>query len=274
LNTTHPLRWLALIGLDQPALPDEKDVCQELARQFPAAPPLIVANSTPRLITGTFGQLTVAATLVPHPIPWTQLEGPCATAWYWPQAADSLRKHSAHLLVTLVDESGQAVEKSNCLTQFVTALTTALSLEGSSMEIADPVLGIFWGPSRMVHPCQAFVEQALQMTLQNLPLYLWIDFRIETSQSEQQPEIEYLRLYTTGLEALGQSELEVPHYQGNPQQLLELVYNVAHYLVEKRKAVNDGDTIGLTDQVQATIRHSKSMLDGTTDTLWIEFQSE
>jgi hypothetical protein len=135
-------------------------------------------------------------------------------------------------------------------------------------------LGIFWGPGRMVHPYQAFVEQALQMTSENLPLYLWIDFRVETVPSEQQPGNEYFRLYTTGLEALGQSELEVAQYQGNPQQLLELVYNVAHYLVEKRKAVNDGDTIGLTDQVQASIRHSKSMLDGTTDTLWVEFQSE
>ena len=48
-------------------------------------------------------------------------------------------------------------------------------------------------------------------------------------------ERQSFRLYTTGLEALGQTELEVPRYQGNPQQLLELAYNVAHYLIDRRK---------------------------------------
>jgi len=269
----HPLRWLALIALDSSAMPAERDVCKELVNQFPAAPPLKKTNITDSLLTGSLGPYTVAATLVPQPIPWTRLEGPCATAWYWPQAADTLRPHTAHLLVTLVDEGSRPVEKSICLTQFVTALATACLKPGSSATITNQALGIFWGPGRLVHPTQAFVEQALQMGPKDLPLYLWIDFRIETIPSDQQPGNERFRLYTTGLEALGQTELEVSRYQGNPQQLLELVYNVAHYLVGQHKVVNDGDTIGLTDQVQATIQQRKSMLDGTTEALGLEFQT-
>jgi hypothetical protein len=270
---THPLRWLALIALDSPAIPVEQDICMELASQFPAAPPLKTSASTDSLITGTVGQYTIATTLVPRPIPWSQLEGPCAAAWYWPQAADSLRDHAAHLLVTLVDEGSQSVDKSICLTQFVTALATTFSSPDSRMATNAQALGIFWGPGRLIHPRQAFVDQALQMTPNNLPLYLWIDFRIESIPSDQQAGNELFRLYTTGLETFGQTELEVPQYQGNPQQLLELVYNVAHYLIDQHKVVNDGDTIGLTDQVQATIHRRKSILDGTTDALCLEFQS-
>ena len=46
--------------------------------------------------------MTAAVTLVKQPIPWSQLEGPAAAAaWYWPEAAETLRPHEAHLLVTL-----------------------------------------------------------------------------------------------------------------------------------------------------------------------------
>jgi len=271
---THPLRWLALIALDTPEMPAEQEIRESLDRQFPKAGPLVATESTNSLITGTLEQYTVAAALVPRPIPWPQLEGPCDTAWYWPQAADTLRNHGAHLLVTLVDEGGKSVDKSIHLTQWVTALTTAFFPPNSQATSRATPLGIFWGPGRLIHPRQAFVDQALQMTRSNLPLYLWIDFRIETIPADRPPDGDSLRLYTTGLEALGQTELEVSEHRGNPQQLLEFVYNVAHYLLAQRKIVNDGDTIGLTDQVQATIHQGKSMLDGTTDVLCLEFQTQ
>ncbi len=252
----HPLRWLALIALDQPMLPEFDEVAGELSRFFADAPPLTAAGQTENLLTCLLGQQTVAATLVPAPIPWSQLEGPCATAWYWPDAAGALRDHQAHLLVTLLDEGGRAVDKCSYLTQFVSALASA-----------SPAIGVFWGPGRLVHQPRAFVDQAKQMSHENLPLYLWIDFRIEQIADQS------LRMFTTGLKALGQLELEVPLYHGTPQQLLEFVYNVAHYLLDKKKQVHEGETIGLTDEVKATVKFGKSMLDDAADVLQLEFDA-
>ena len=254
---THPLRWLALVALERPELPPFEDVAAWYAEHFPDAPQPALAGATDKLLTFTIGDFTAAATLVTRPIPWSQLEGPCATAWYWPEAGRALRDHSAHLLVAVVDEGGSPIENSACLTRLTVALT-----------IAAPAVGVFWGPGRLVHAASAFVEQAVQARDDNLPLFLWVDFRIESAGAGAGA----VQLYTTGLEALGQNELEVAAYAGPPQELLDHSYNIAHYLLEQNKVVRDGDTIGLTDDLQVTAHRGPSMLGGELKVLRLEFE--
>ena len=256
---THPLRWLALVALDHAEMPSFESLAGWYAEQFPDASPPSHSASTESLLTVTLGEFTAAITLVPRPIPWSQLEGPTATAWYWPQAATMLRDHQAHLLVTLIDEGGSAVKKAAALTRLTAAAAATM-----------PSAGVFWGPSRMVHAPDAFVDQAIQMRDDNLPLFLWIDFRIE------QFDDGAVRLYTTGLEALGQNEIEVPRFEGHrdgssPQELLDFTYNIAHYLLDQTKVIRDGDTIGVTDQVNVTARREPSMLGGDLEVLRLEF---
>ena len=251
----NPLRWLALVTLEHPQMPQFDQVCQHISEKFSEPPTMTAAGSTENMFTCTIGEYTAAATLVPNPVPWSQLEGPCATAWYWPSATESLRDHKAHLVVTLIDEGGKPVEKSLALTQLVSGL--ALSSEAS---------GVFWGPGRLVHPAGAFVEQAVQSTSQDLPLFLWIDFRVERTDDAG------VRLYTTGLEALGYSELEVREFPGEPQHLLEFCYNVAHYQLAEKKSLSDGDTIGLTDEVQVVARREGSMFDEALEIVRLDFQ--
>ncbi len=252
---SHPLRWLALVALERPETPSFARIAAWHQEHFPHAPQPVVAGSTDKLLTLTIGDFTGAVTLVPRPIPASQLEGPTATAWYWPDAAEALRGHEAHLLVTLIDEGGSAVKKSAALTRLTAAIAAVA-----------PSVGIFWGPGRLVHSPDAFIDQALQMRDDNLPLFLWIDFRLEQSDDRS------YRLYTTGLEALGQNELEVSHYEGAPQELLDLAYNIAHYLLDQRKVVNDGDTIGVTDQLQVIARRGPSMLGGDMEVIRLELE--
>ncbi len=255
-NAHNPLRWLALVALDQPALPDFDEVARNIGQSFPDAPVMTVSGETEALFTCTIGEYTAAVTLVDRPIPWSQLEGPCATAWYWPDAEEEIRDHSAHLLVTLIDEGSKSVEKSTLLTQLVLGVVQS-----------SPAVGVFWGPGRLVHPPQAFNEQAMQMSPRDLPLFLWVDFRVERLE----PGV--VRLYTTGLEALGHTELEASEFQGNPQTLLEYAYNIAHYQLTQPKYINDGHTIGLTDEVQVVAHHGRSMFDESTEVIQLEFQS-
>ena len=251
---THPLRWLALVPLDRAESPSFAKIAEWHAKHFPGAPQPALASSTEKLLTFSIGEFTAAATLVDRPIPWSQLEGPCATAWYWPDAAEALRDHPAHLLVTLIDEGGAAVKKAACLTRITAALAATAEAPG-----------VFWGPGRLVHPTDAFVAQAVQMRDDNLPLFLWIDFRIE------QADEGALRLYTTGLEALGQNELEAAEFRGAPQELLDVAYNLAHYVLDQRKVISDGDTMGMTDDVQVTVRRGPSLLGGDMEVLRLEF---
>jgi hypothetical protein len=251
---THPLRWLSLVALTKPQMPSFEAIAASSKKLFPAAEPPVAAGATASMLTLSLGGFTAAITLVPRPIPAAQVEALAATAWYWPTAADELSRQSAHLLVTLVDEGGQAVEKARRLTQL-----TAAAADASTS------IGVLWGPGRLIHPPAAFIDQAVQMRSDDLPLFLWIDFRIERMEDGS------LQLYTTGLESLGQSELEAANFRGEPQQLLDFAYNIAHYLLAQSKVIRDGDTIGLTDEVQVTARRGPSMLDADLEVLKLEF---
>ena len=252
---SHPLRWLALVALERAELPTFEHFAAWHAEQFPDAPQPVLAAGTDKLMTFTIGDLTAAATLIPRPIPWSQLEGPCATAWYWPEASAEMREHAAHLLIAVVDEGGKSIEKAMTLTRL-----TAAAVSSSTS------IGVFWGPGRLVHSAGAFVEQAVQMKADNLPLFLWIDFRVE------QIDDGVYRLYSTGLEALGESEIEVERFDGSPQELLDFVYNIAHYLIDQKKLIRDGDTIGLTDAVQVTVHRGPSMLGGELEVMKLQFE--
>lgn len=251
----NPLRWLALVMLEAAELPDFEEVSRQIGESYPDAPALTLASSTENMFTCTLGEYTLAVTLVPKPIPWEQLEGPCATAWFWPDAAESLRDHQAHLLVTLIDEGGKEVSKSIALTQVVAGLVSSTH-----------ACGIFWGPGRLVHPPRAFLDQAVQLADDDLPLFLWVDFRVESTNTGG------TRLYTTGLEALGYIELEVDNYHDTPQVVLEYAYNIAHYQLSQSKVLNEGDTIGMTEEVQVVAHRLPSMFDESLEVISLEIR--
>jgi hypothetical protein len=255
---THPLRWMSLIALTGAELPSFDDIARADRELFPDTAPLVASQATDSLVTLTVDDFTAAATLVPRPIPASQLEGPAATAWYWPDAAETLAGHAAHLMVTLIDEGGRPLVKALALTRLTAAIAAAA-----------PSVGVFWGPGRLVHQPTAFVEQAQTSRPHNLPLFLWIDFRIEPAGDGSS-----VRLFTTGLDALGAEELEVEGYHGDPRELVGFVYNVAHYLLDRRKVINDGDTIGLTDAVQVTAHRGPSILGGDLEVLSLSFATE
>jgi hypothetical protein len=101
-----------------------------------------------------------------------------------------------------------------------------------------------------------------------LPLFLWIDFRVEPRDDGG------LRAYTTGLETLGQPEIEVKRFDGVPQALIRHLYNFAHYLLDRKQVVRDGDTIGLTEDVSVTACREPSMLGGDMEVLRLDFDGK
>ena len=243
-----------MIALAREELPEPEPVITDLAGLAGTFGPPKLASQTERMATLDWGDATAAYTLVPRPIPPSQLDGPCSTAWYWPEAAIALQDHPAHLLITLVDEGRDAPSKSMRLTWLTVAVANRV-----------PAAGILWGPGGLIHQPQAFAQQAEQMTRDDLPLYLWIDFRIESANETQH------RLFTTGLTAFDRKELEVANFVGSPQQLLDDAYNVAHYLLVHPSVVKDADTIGLPDGRHATARHESSMLGDDQEVIRLDF---
>lgn len=245
---------MAMVAVNDELLPLVEQLDNFIQATWPDSPPTSRVNEKGNVVTFSFGESTAALTLFPMPIPWQHLEGPCATAWYWPEASSEMRRHQRHILVTLIDEGRDPVEKSLRLTKLVMAVAAQCE-----------TVGIFWGPGHLVHSPQGFYELSRQMTRDDLPLYLWIDFRLEQIGENN------FRLFTTGLEPFGHKEIEVERFQGNPQELLEMVYNVAHYVLDQKKPLNQGDTIGASETQQIAIHHTRSMFDPEQEVIQLEF---
>lgn len=247
---------IALVALSQPLLPEADAVAAELGRLSPDAPAPVVTSRTDAAFTLAWDDgATANVTLVGQPIPWDRIEGPCATAWYWPEAEQAMRPHTAHLFVTLLDESRRKIDVSFRLTLLLAA-TAAHA----------PALGVVWGASGAVHEPRAFAELAMQSSTSDLPLHLWIDFRVYEHDNGG------YGFFTTGMEALGRRELETPHYLGEPQRLIGAAYNIAHYVLEKDATLKDAEVIGLPDESQVTIREDRSMIDPEQDVVRLEFE--
>ena len=253
--------WLALIALAEEQLPTATAIAEELTQRFPDCLAFTATSESDGGITFTFGDATGNVTLVDRAIPWEQLEGPCEVAWYWPAAADALRSHASHLFVTLLDGAGDPIAKATHLTQLSTAITAVA-----------PAVGVVWGPSSMVHKPADFATVASEMSTENLPLHLWVDFRVV-----QLPEENSFTLFTTGLEMLGHREFEVTRFIGDPQLLASAVYNVAHYVLSEipgkgRPVLKDGEAIGLPDEKQVNVRIEPSQYDPEQEVVRLDFE--
>jgi hypothetical protein len=247
---------IALVALSRPSLPDADAVAAELGRLAPdVSAPRVTSRTDAAFTLAWDGGATANVTLVDRPIPWERIEGPCATAWYWPEAEAAMRPHTAHLFVTLLDDSRRAIDVSFRLTRLLIAAAQAA-----------PAVGLVWGASGAVHEPRAFADLAAHSSVSDLPLNLWIDFRVY-----QQDTGVGFGFFTTGLEALGRREMEVPHYDGDPQKLVGAAYNIAHYTLEKDAPLNDAEVVGLPDESQVTVREDRSMIDPEQDVVRLEF---
>jgi len=189
----------------------------------------------------------IAVALMPGPIPWSDLEGPCATAWWWAEAAERMRAHTYHFIVTVMGGTIPPVERRVILTRLVSAV----------LRHTDAV-GVYWAEGTVVHEPTSFLEQAEGISETQIPGPLWIDVRLETNDDET------LRCFTTGLAPLGHLEIEVPRATLKPQELLEFVGDTACYMVNTSTPIADGETLGRTATEKFKVRHMKSMFDRGT----------
>ncbi len=243
-----PRPMVALVALREAVFPSEADMFRRLQADRPDLPSIGDVERHEDVCTFAIGSDTAAVSLMDMPIPWEDLEPACAHAWYWPEAAQSMRNHGAHILVVVLSDSEDRVGVAMLLTNLVAAVAACTQ-----------TAGVCWVPAALVHPADAFVAASRERDREYLPLYLWVDFAIQ-----QEPDGSH-SLFTRGLQEFDVMEIEVRGSRKDPDLLLDRVFNVAHYLLENGPVLEDGETIGLTDEEEIPIVHGPSMWDaGTT----------
>lgn len=218
---------------------------KDLAATWPDLPPLGQSsksdNTTVSFDVGEDSHVFLS--LMPGPIPWAELEGPCATSVLWEDAAKVLKPHRAHLLVTIMfDDSRSPLKKSKLLTQVTAAV----------LETCEAALGVYWANATLVVQPELFREFAVKILPHAPPIHIWVDFRVGPNNQDK------MSGFTTGLRALGHMEIETQTSPESASDLRERFEGLTHYLLENGPVIKDGDTIGQDYNERIRAVYSKS----------------
>jgi hypothetical protein len=235
---------VAKVVLAEPKLPQEQEIREALARIRRDAGTLDLTRAEGDSLVFQFEGETAAVSLLAEPMPLQEIQRAVAAAWYWPAGAETLGRSGAQILVGVLPDSGDWVE-------------SALRLTNLAAAAADAAKGkaVFWAAAGLVHSPDAFAAYARQMSRQDLPLYLWIDFHLHGEADGT------CSLYTTGLAAFQSPEIEVYGSRREPQNLVGRVYDIVHYLLVKGAVLHEGDTIGRSGEEKIEIHLGPSRRD-------------
>ncbi len=202
------------------------DIQRGVAKKWPDLPSGTDSDEKDNTLSFRIGSADVIFGKMPAPFPWSDLEGPCVTSILWPDAADALKGHKTHVIVTVNGELDPI------------ALSTLLTQATASLMATSPALGVYWGNATLVVPKDIFIDFATDVLPHGPPLHVWVDFRVGTDGDKSSSG------FTTGMAALGHMEFESQSAAEPPGELRERFLALAGYIVENGPVINDGDTVG------------------------------
>lgn len=182
----------------------------------------------------------VGFVVLPAAVPAGDLDGPVTLAWHWPDAAEAVTGHTAHVVVFVRSTELDAVDTHLLLTRAVGAVASH----------ADAI-GVYVGNALLVRPAAEYARDAATATRESLPLLCWIGFQPVADRSR-------LSAYTTGLSAFGHLELEVRRSRQAFPDLLGTLADIASYQLSTGAQLGDGDTFGPTADQRTRVRHRPS----------------
>jgi hypothetical protein len=205
---------------------DLEQVVDAYRERYPLADGLILEGEAGAAL-GTLGPDRVMLTHVGAPIPWADLEGPCETAWhYWERATQVVKQHQSHVVCAVLgQEADGAIERTLRLTRLVAAVVAG-----------SKATAVYWTEAPIVLPREAFLEATHTLSREEVPLEMWVDFRPMIDE-------ERTSVFTAGMDALGLLEIEIRDAASPMNEVLDLVYEIAHYLVAHGMVIGDGDTV-------------------------------
>jgi hypothetical protein len=246
---------ISMVPLKEESMPAVDDVTAFLASNWEGLSVPTEAEDGDQSISFKLdGALVVVATM-PAPIPWSQLEGPCATSILWPDAEEELKGHKAHLIVTVAGEL-EPLEIATILTQVTAAALSACS----------EAIGVYWGNATLVIPSPVFHDFAVEMLPESFPIPIWIDMRGGMNEKILTSG------FTAGMEALGHMEFETNNASDSVGGLRERLFGLAAYVLENGPVIQDGNTVGEDRNERINVVYSGSEFGHEGKVMRLDYQ--
>jgi hypothetical protein len=208
------------------------------------------------IYTFNIGVYRVGMGLMQTAIPQQKLEYPLATAWYWENARQEISAHQSHCVVFVSSKTASSLDVLKFLTKLVFSLSRILDTVAIYWEQSSQV----FQPSFYYANCDSFLEDDA-----NYPLPIWV----KITGMENKDDSFYL--YSKGLSAFDQRELEIVTYRESFLDGYFFLLDLAHYLLINGPVIKDGDTVGGSENEKIKVLFKKSELFPEQDVLSLQF---
>ena len=208
-----------------------------------------ITSSSPEDKTCVFhvAEYMVAMSLMPVRVPDGEFDSLFPVSLYWSNAEEETATHQSHVIVYVSSKTGTAVERYSLFTKVIESILT----ETNS-------LGVYQGNQTLLISREIYLDMAQGLLTGDLPLPLWIFIGIGESPKGN-------ALYTFGLTGFGKMDMEIVESQQNVDSLFDFLVNICSYVISNDITFKKGETIGYTENIDATIDISKGyILNGNT----------
>lgn len=189
----------------------------------------------------------VAIASMPMPIPGEEIKDTAAHNYFWGNGVEEATKHTGHFILSIMNAGKNPIQENLLFNQVASSI-----LEHSQS------LGIYIGSRTLLLPKDFYLANTEGMSAQHLPLYNWIYFGIRSENGRHS-------IYTYGLRDFGKEEMEIIDSEKQLEELREMIFNLAHYVLAYHVILKDGETIGISATQKLKITASTGrFLEGKT----------
>ena len=195
----------------------------------------------------TIQDYQVAIATIPVKIPEQEVENQAEYNYFWKNGVEETSKHKGHIVLSIMN-SGKNPVQENLL----------FSKIASSVMNNSKSIGIYIGGRTLVLKKDFYQANVEMMSETDLPLYNWIYFGLREENGKNS-------VYTNGLANFNKMEMEIIESNISIEELNEMMFNLAHYVISYDVTLKDGETIGLSAEQKLRISESKGkFLEGKT----------
>lgn len=177
---------------------------------------------------------------IPFPVPSQDIKEASEYAYNWQTALENLKSQKGHLLVTIFNDGEDQIKRFRIFTMVISSL-----LRNTNS------LGVYKGNQSLLIPKNDYLNEALLMSEDYLPINLWIYFGLRITEKGNSG-------YTYGLKEFNKMEMEILNSSKSPEEIRSFLFSISHYVLCDDVTFKNGQTCGLSNAERIAITFSKS----------------
>jgi hypothetical protein len=244
-KTNKSLPILGMVLLEVPNSMDIKKVVAELRTKWKLkVDDKEISDEASVLVIEGY---TIALGNMSMPIPGNEIKTTAEYNYLWKNGINEATNHQGHIILSIIN-AGKAPIKENLL----------YSKVASAVLNNSKSLGVYIGGRTLLLKRNFYLANTEMMAEDDLPLYNWIYFGLRQEGGKQSA-------YTFGLADFNKKEIEIVNSSHSLEDLNEMIFNLAHYVIENDVTLRSGETIGISAEQKLKVSETKGkFLDGST----------